>query len=127
RDAVERHADRGAVVRPERVELIDHQQPAGGRLVLHDDARRARDMRTDMARHEAGEQIVGAARRRADDEAELLAAVKVRDVAGGMGGDEPRHCEERSDEAIQAEPPNWIASRSLSWGRPLRAGPDGSQ
>jgi hypothetical protein len=38
-----------------------------------------------------------------------------------------RHCEERSDEAIQPEAPLWIASRSLSSGRPLRAGPVGSQ
>ena len=43
-------------------------------------------MRADMARHDAGEQIIGAARRRADDEADLLAAVEVRDVVGGMGG-----------------------------------------
>ena len=83
RDAVERHADRGAVIRPERVKLIDHEQPAGGRLVLHDDARDARDMRRHVARHDAGEQVVGAARRRADDEADLLAAVEVCDVVGG--------------------------------------------
>ena len=70
-------------------------------------------MRADMARHDAGEQIIGAARRRADDEADLLAAVEVFDVVGGVGrggGEKPRHCEERSDEAIQAEPPSWIAS-----------------
>ena len=41
-------------------------------------------MRADMARHDAGEQIVSAARRRTDDEADLLAAVKVCDVVGGM-------------------------------------------
>jgi hypothetical protein len=39
-----------------------------------------------------------------------------------------RHCEERSDEAIQtaSAEPFWIASRSLSTGRALR-GPVGSQ
>ena len=69
-------------------------------------------MRADMARHDAGEQIIGAAWRRADDEADLLAAVEICDVvgAGWNGGEKPRHCEERSDEAIQADPPRWIAS-----------------
>jgi hypothetical protein len=41
----------------------------------------------------------------------------------------PRHCEERSDEAIQTAAAEivWIASRSLSSGRPKWAGPVGSQ
>ena len=85
RNAVERHADRRAVLRAERVKLVDHEEPAGGRLVLHDDARVAGNMRRHMARHDAGEQVVSAARRRADDETDLLAAVEVCDVAGGVG------------------------------------------
>ena len=40
-------------------------------------------MRADMARHDAGEQVVGAARRRADDEADLFATVEICDVVGG--------------------------------------------
>ena len=40
-------------------------------------------MRADMARHDAGEQIISAARRRADDETDLLAAIKTCDVVGG--------------------------------------------
>jgi len=41
--------------------------------------------------------------------------------------DEAIQNEERSDEAIQNGAAPWIASRSLSSGRPLRAGPVGSQ
>ena len=60
-------------------------------------------MRADMARHDAGEQIVSAARRRADDEADLLAAVEVFDVVGGVGrggGEERQKQREKTQRVI---------------------------
>jgi hypothetical protein len=62
------------------VELVGHRHAAGGRLVLHDDARMARDVVDDVTRDNACEQVVAAADRGTHDHPQLLALVERGDI-----------------------------------------------
>ena len=68
------HGDGGAVFRRRGCEMADRRQARGARHVLHDHARMARDVATEMARQEPRILVVAATGRIADDEAQGLAA-----------------------------------------------------
>src|SRR5262245_21734089 len=68
--------DDGAVPGRGIGDVIGRRETAGSRHVLHDDGRRARDMLTEVARHQTRLSVVAAARAGADDESDLPAGVE---------------------------------------------------
>ena len=85
RHSIDGCADDGAVARLGIVERARHREACGARLVLDDDGRIARDIFADSARHDARADVVTGARRRTDDEADLLALIEGGDVLLRMG------------------------------------------
>src|SRR5262249_19855317 len=76
------HGQRGAVMGRDFVEIVERGEPAAARHVHRHRGRIARDVADDVARQEPQIEIVVAARRRADNHLELLAAVEIGDWVG---------------------------------------------
>jgi hypothetical protein len=74
RHAVERGTDHAAIERPVVVERVGHGETAGARLVLHDDARRAGNVRCHVAREQPRIDVVARADADADHDPQRLAA-----------------------------------------------------
>ena len=83
-----RQADRGAVARGHVVEVIGHRQAGGARHVLNDHAGLAGEVLGKMPRQQARIHVVAGAGPIADQDAQRLAAVEVRNVGAGP----PRRC-----------------------------------
>ncbi len=64
------------------VEAVGRRDAAGARLVLHDDGRIAGNVMAEIARHEAGRNVVDAAGCRADHHGDLPAFVELLDRLG---------------------------------------------
>ena len=78
--------DGGAVLGRDVEHVVGGGEAAGRRHVLHDDGGIAGDVPADMARHQPRLGVVAAARRRADDQRDLLAGVELGDRLGDAGG-----------------------------------------
>jgi len=91
--------DRGAVLGRDRVEVVGGAQAAGARHVLHHDIGIARDVAAEMARQQARDDVVTAARPVADDQIDLLALVEIlhRRLGPRGGGKADRHEQQRND------------------------------
>src|SRR5262249_3306962 len=119
--------DHGAVPGRGIGDVIGRRETAGSRHVLHDDGRRARDMLTEVARHQTRLSVVAAARAGADDERHLLAGVEFgnRLRRGSFCGEDPDSREQKRDtvhrapESIHARtvPRRRGASRMVACGR----------
>src|SRR5258707_14485911 len=81
------------------VDIIGRRETARARHVLHDDARSARDMLAEVARHQTRLSIVAAARAGADDERYLPAGVELRNRLrrGSSCGEEHGSREQKRD------------------------------
>src|SRR5580698_8713632 len=74
--------DDGAVALERVVEPVGGSDAAGAGLVLHHDGRVAGNILAEMARHEAGGNVVDAAGRGADDHGHLAVLVELLDRLG---------------------------------------------
>ena len=83
------HADHAAVLRRRVEQMVGRDDlPAAGHI-LRNDGGIARDIFTQIAGDNAGPLVVIAAGRRSDNEADLLAAVKILHRIGQYGRDDP--------------------------------------
>ena len=85
RDIALHRGDDGAVARRLIGKIVGRREAVRAIHVLHDDQRMAGKILGDVGRDQATEGVVGAARRRADNELDLLALVEVLHRVGGEG------------------------------------------
>ena len=81
-----KQTERGAVLGRDRIDVVRCAQAAGSRHVLHHHARIARDVSADVAREQAGIDVIAAARAKASDQAHLVTAIEVGDFIGAGAG-----------------------------------------
>jgi len=95
--------DCGAVLGRDRVEVVGGAQAAGARHVLHHDIGIARNVAAEIARQQARDDVVTAARPVADDQIDLLALVEIVDRRLGACGYGKDYCgdQQRRDEAYR--------------------------
>ena len=84
-------ADHGAVLGRDGVEVVEELQAAAAGDVLHGDGRLAGDVPAHVARDGAGDQVIAAARGRADAQLDGLAFVEGRDLVLRGGGERCEH------------------------------------
>ena len=106
RQRVEKHAERGAVLRRDAGHITGSLDAAAAQHGLEHDRRIARNVAREIGREHAGIEVVAAARRETDIEADALAAIEIGDRIG-----ERRCLSEKHRGADAGEPPEKDAHR----------------
>ncbi len=102
-------ADRGAVLRRQRIDVAGRFVTAGARHVLRHDGRVAGNVTTDIPRNQPRISVVAAAGRRADDEVDVLALVELLDGVLGVRarGREAGEDDQRARAHERVRPSHW--------------------